>query len=120
MGSSPSQDPDVIQQDPNRDFSYAAPGSTGGPMQTMGASQPPPPPSLWDKLQDAIGQGGLPKTQMPGTTFGAAAQPPMMSQGQMPTPRGMGAYFNAIQNPAASGGNLMARYAALQQLMRGS
>jgi hypothetical protein len=39
----------------------------------------------------------------------------------MPAPPGMGAYFRALQNPAAGAGNqgLMAQYMTLQQLMRG-
>jgi hypothetical protein len=36
----------------------------------------------------------------------------------MPAPRGMGSYFQALQNPA-QGGGLMAQYMALQRLMQG-
>jgi hypothetical protein len=80
--------------------------------------------SLWDRLTDAL--GAFPKTSMPGTTVGAPAgqtptsAPAMPKFPAGPTPPGMGAYFQALQNPPRSGGNLMAQYAALQQLMRGS
>jgi hypothetical protein len=119
---------------PGQDFSGEAtnPGYAGLSNAELGGlgvpgyenyAGPGEQPSLWDKLQDAIGQGGLPKTSMPGTTFGpqagAAGAAPASIFPPGPTPPGMGAYFNAIQNPAKSGGNLAARYAALQQLMRG-
>jgi hypothetical protein len=90
----------------------------------MGAFQPKPPPGIWDRLMNAVGQGTLPK--MPGTTVGAPAgqaapppPPPMLPQTQMPRPPGI----PALQQPGAAGvGNqgLMAQYMALQQLMRGS
>jgi hypothetical protein len=95
-------------------------GGPAGQESGFGGFTPAQPPSLWDKLTDALGKVDLPKAQMPGTTFApqaGAGTLPIFPPG--PTPPGMGAYFNAIQNPPASGGNLMARYAALQQLMRG-
>lgn len=63
-------------------FNYAAPGTTGGPQQTMGASQPPPPPDIWSRLMNAVGQGAPPK--MPGTTIGAPAGAPGMAPAQPP------------------------------------
>ena len=96
--------------------------------QTAGLGPGLQQPNMWDRLMNAVGQGTMPK--MPGTTIGAPAGapsgasqlPPMMPQGQMPRPPGMGPYFQALQNPAAGAGNsgLMAQYMALQQLMRGS
>ena len=95
--------------------------------QTAGVGPGLQQPSIWDKLMTAVGQGTPPR--MPGTTVGAPAgasgamapqaAPPMMPQGQMPTPPGMGAYFRSLQQPAA-GNSLMAQYMALQQLMRGA
>jgi hypothetical protein len=114
------------------DFNYAAPGTTGGPQQTIGPGGQQP--GIWDRLMKAVGQGTLPK--MPGTTFGAPAgaagstaaplpPPPMLPQTQMPRPPGIPGMpgIPALQQPAALGaGNqgLMAQYMALQQLMRGS
>jgi hypothetical protein len=109
--------------DPSRDFNYAAPGTTGGPQQTIGPGGQQP--GIWDRLMSAVGQGTLPK--MPGTTIGAPAgasgavgptPPPMLPQTQMPRPPGI----PALQQPAALAGNnaLLAQYMALQQLMRGS
>jgi hypothetical protein len=79
--------------------------------------------SLWDKLMNAAGDLGTTPGAAPGptTTPGGsramgALPPPMQLPGNMPTPSGMGAYFQALQNPP----NLMAQYAALQRLMRGS
>jgi hypothetical protein len=105
------------------DFNYAAPGSTGGPQHTIPGGQS----TFWDRLMDAIDKGTLlPKTSMPGTTIGARAgqtapalpAPPVFPPGQRPP--GMGAYFQALQNPpTGGGGNLMAQYAALQRLMQG-
>jgi hypothetical protein len=113
--------------DPSRDFNYAAPGTTGGAMQTMGASQPPPPPDLWDRLMRAVGQSGLANMKMPGTTIGAPAggqapppPPPMRPQPPAPAPPGMAAYFRALQQGSTMGGGLQSQLAALQQLMRGS
>jgi hypothetical protein len=113
--------------DPSRDFNYAAPGTTGGPQQTIGPGGRQP--GIWDRLMNAVGQGTLPK--MPGTTIGAPAgasgavgptPPPMLPQTQMPAPPGMGAYFRSLQQPGGAAGNqgLMAQYMALQQLMRGA
>jgi hypothetical protein len=117
--------PGAVGIDPSRTFNYAAPGTTGGPQQTIGPGGQQP--GLWDRIMRAVGQGTLPK--MPGTTIGAPAganaapftPPPPLPQTQMPAPPGMGAYFRALQNPAAGAGNqgLMAQYMALQQLMRG-
>jgi hypothetical protein len=113
------------------DFNYAAPGSTGGPQQTIGPGGQQP--DIWSRLMNAVGQGSLPK--MPGTTFGAPSgaagstgaplpPPPMLPQTQMPASPGMGAYFRSLQQPGGAGGagnqGLMAQYMALQQLMRGT
>jgi hypothetical protein len=82
-------------------------------------------PSLWDKLLDVAGNLGKMPGTAPGTTIGAPAgspkpdqPPPLRLPGQMPTPPGMGAYFQALQNPP-QGGGLMAQYMALQRLMKG-
>jgi hypothetical protein len=132
MGGYPSQ-PGAVPGglDPNRDFNFAAPGTIGGPQQTMGAFQPPPPQgsNIWDRLMATLGQGKMPT--MPGTTIGAPAggsppqpPPPFVPQGQMPRPPGIPALQQPPFAPAAApaGGNnaLLAQYMALQQLMRGA
>ena len=102
-------------------------------IQTAGVGPGLQQPSLWDNLMKVAGNlGSQSQPKMPGTTVGAPAgasgamappAPPMPQQGQMQTPPGMGAYFRALQQPAAGGaGNpgLMAQYMALQQLMRGA
>jgi hypothetical protein len=125
-------------------FNFAAPGTTGGPQQTMAnpglplnfTNPPPfltpgtdqPVPGIWDKLVNAIGQVAPPK--MPGTTIGAPAGapgmapaqlPPMLPQTQMQRPPGI-PNLSALLNPTAGAGSnsLMAQYMALQQLMRGA
>jgi hypothetical protein len=108
-------------------LSNAELGGLGVPGYENYAGPGERPPSLWDKLMGVAGKLGTTPGAAPGptTTPGGsramgAPPPPMQLPGNMPTPRGMGAYFQALQNPPASGGNLMAQYAALQQLMRGS
>jgi hypothetical protein len=133
MGRGPRQLPPgpIGGPDPARDFSFAAPGTTGGAQQTWPGVQPPP--SLWDKLLAAAGDlGSGPQPTMPGTTVGAPAgqtapppPPSMLSQMQGQKPAGMGAYFQALQNPGATGGGtnqggMIQQYLALQQLMRGA
>jgi hypothetical protein len=78
-------------------------------------------PSLWDKLLETAGELGKDAPKMPGTTVGmpgSQTPPPLRLPGQMPAPRGMGSYFQALQNPP-QGGGLMAQYMALQRLMQG-
>jgi hypothetical protein len=82
-------------------------------------------PSLWDQLLKTAGElGSDPKaapgpTSTPGGSTAMGASPsPILPQGQMRAPPGMSAYFQALSKPP--GGNLMAQYTALQQLMQGS
>jgi hypothetical protein len=100
-------------------------GDLGVPGYEPYSGAPGAQPSLWDKLMEVAGDlgtkpGAAPgPTSMPGGAKKMGDLPPQipLPQGQMRAPPGLGAYFQALQNPPGSG--LNAQYMALQRLMQG-